>query len=412
MKIITFIMAVTANLFLFTSFTSVASGGHQEANHEELHDEAKKGPNNGKMLLDGDFALELTLFERGIPPEYRIYPTFHHKKVNVKEVSVTVTLTRLGGIVDKINFSAENDYLRGDMTVTEPHSFVVNIQAQYQGKSYQWQYDNFEGRVTIGHDMANQMEIETDIIGAKSLTETLTVYGKLTLAPNAQRHISARFPGLVKKLSVELGQQVKKGDHLLTIESDDSLQTYKIYSPISGLVTAQSIAQGEQTGTSNLLTITNTDNLIAELNVYPLDQTKVKIGAAMTLTNNENVSATSKLMDSLFTTNAQQAKIYRAKVDNRSQAFAVGQFITAQVAVNNFEVPLAVHQNALQAFRDFTVVYQKIGNQYEVRMLELGRKAGPWVEVLSGITAGSEYVIGNSYLIKADIDKAGAAHDH
>ena len=68
--------------------------------------------------------------------------------------------------------------------------------------------------------------------------------------------------------------------------------------------------------------------------------------------------------------------------------------------------------DGLQGFRDFTVVYAKVGDQYEVRMLEIGRKAGPWVEVLSGITLGTEYVALNSYLIKADIEKSGASHDH
>jgi len=34
------------------------------------------------------------------------------------------------------------------------------------------------------------------------------------------------------------------------------------------------------------------------------------------------------------------------------------------------------------------------------------------VEVLSGLQPGQRYVTGNSYLIKADILKSGASHDH
>jgi membrane fusion protein, heavy metal efflux system len=29
-----------------------------------------KGPNNGRMLKDGPFAIELAIFETGVPPEY------------------------------------------------------------------------------------------------------------------------------------------------------------------------------------------------------------------------------------------------------------------------------------------------------------------------------------------------------
>jgi cobalt-zinc-cadmium efflux system membrane fusion protein len=45
-------------------------------------------------------------------------------------------------------------------------------------------------------------------------------------------------------------------------------------------------------------------------------------------------------------------------------------------------------------------------------MLELGRQDEEWVEVLGGLNAGDVYVTENSYLVKADIDKDSAAHDH
>jgi cobalt-zinc-cadmium efflux system membrane fusion protein len=45
-------------------------------------------------------------------------------------------------------------------------------------------------------------------------------------------------------------------------------------------------------------------------------------------------------------------------------------------------------------------------------MLDLGRMDSEHAEVLSGLDAGATYVTGNSYLIKADIEKSGASHDH
>ena len=75
-------------------------------------------------------------------------------------------------------------------------------------------------------------------------------------------------------------------------------------------------------------------------------------------------------------------------------------------------VPLAVKRTGLQTFRDFTVVYAQIGDEYEVRMLELGRQDDEWIEVLGGLEAGTRYVTTNSYLVKADIEKAGAVHEH
>jgi len=100
-------------------------------------------------------------------------------------------------------------------------------------------------------------------------------------------------------------------------------------------------------------------------------------------------------------------------ISNLSQnEFTAGSFVTAQIEVATIDVPLAVKRTGLQAFRDFTVVYAKVGEQYEVRMLELGRHDGEWIEVLGGLKPGTEYVSQNSFILKADIEKSGASHDH
>ena len=37
--------------------------------------EPEKDPHRGRMLRDGDFALELSIFETGVPPEFRVWLT-------------------------------------------------------------------------------------------------------------------------------------------------------------------------------------------------------------------------------------------------------------------------------------------------------------------------------------------------
>ena len=71
-------------------------------------------------------------------------------------------------------------------------------------------------------------------------------------------------------------------------------------------------------------------------------------------------------------------------------------------------VPLA----ALQRFRDWDVVFVRFGDDYEIRPLELGRRDGVNVEVLGGLKAGDPVVVEQSYIVKADIEKSGASHDH
>ena len=107
-----------------------------------------------------------------------------------------------------------------------------------------------------------------------------------------------------------------------------------------------------------------------------------------------------------------QTVVARVLLDNTDQKLRPGQMVNASIIVASREVPLAVKVSGLQAFRDFTVVFALVGDTYEVRMLELGQQDGDKVEVLGGIEPGERYVSENSFLIKADIDKSGASHDH
>ncbi len=39
----------------------------------EAAEAAARGPNNGRLLAEGDFVLELAIFETGVPPEFRAW---------------------------------------------------------------------------------------------------------------------------------------------------------------------------------------------------------------------------------------------------------------------------------------------------------------------------------------------------
>jgi cobalt-zinc-cadmium efflux system membrane fusion protein len=107
-----------------------------------------------------------------------------------------------------------------------------------------------------------------------------------------------------------------------------------------------------------------------------------------------------------------QSVTARVALDNGDGRWALGTYVTATIQVAEFEVPLAVRRTGLQSFRDFTVVYAQFDDQYEVRMLELGRQDDEWAEVLGGLAPGTCYVTTNSYVLKADVEKSGASHDH
>ncbi|WP_049425751.1 efflux RND transporter periplasmic adaptor subunit, partial [Stenotrophomonas maltophilia] len=56
--------------------------------------------------------------------------------------------------------------------------------------------------------------------------------------------VTARFPGPVRSVRVGVGDQVRTGQVLATVESNLSLTTYTITAPINGVVMARTATVG------------------------------------------------------------------------------------------------------------------------------------------------------------------------
>jgi cobalt-zinc-cadmium efflux system membrane fusion protein len=404
-----------APLLLFTMLSSCGESANTEAKTPDAENAVtdERGPNNGILLRDGEFVLELAIFETGVPPEYRAWATVDNQAVDPDELDLNVQLTRLGGVVDDIDFVPTGDALRGDMVIYEPHSFSVSVTASYNGNTHRWSYDSFEGRTRIEPEVAEALGIETDIAGPAVIEETIPVYGRIVANSDGVSNVTARFDGKIETVAVALGDYVNVGDTLATIESNQSLTSSELLAPISGLITTRNASGGESTAGRVLFTITDTSTVWADLAVFPADLPRISVGERVTintpLTDTPIIGSIARILPE---TASNQAVTARVVLDNPDGSLRAGTWVQAEINIAEHEVPLAVRREGLQAFRDFTVVYAQIGDQYEVRMLDLGRQSAEWVEVLGGLNPGTRYVTENSYILKADVEKDGASHDH
>lgn len=393
------------------SIGTVAEGDRnpgQEAT-EQQEQPAVKGPNNGKLLHDGDLTLELAIFERGVPPEYRAWITRNGQAV--ENAQLRVTLTRLGGQEDVFAFRKHDDYWLGDGVVTEPHSFDVAVNLQLDGNSHHWQWQSYEGRVEIAADVAQKVGIRTAVAGPGSIERHVQVYGRLVTPPDQSATLRARFPGIVTDVRVTVGDRVNKGEVLAVIESNASLQRYEVRAPLTGVVRTRTVSVGETAGDSPIFTLISNDTFWAELKIFPGQREAVKPGQIVHIRHNKHLHE-SQLKSITSTSDEAPFVVARAMLSNDSGDMEPGDLVVGQVDVEKIDVPLAVENRALQGFRDWTVVFIEVGDTYEIRPLALGRSDGRLTEVLDGLNTGDHYVVENSYLIKADIEKSGASHDH
>ena len=147
-----------------------------EDKHNLHHEELEKGPNGGKMFRNGDFAVEVTIYENGVSPQFRVYTYDDDKLLDSSKVDLTIELNRLDGEVNHFSFKPQDNILVGDGVVTEPHSFDVVITAEYGGKTYKWDFESYEGRTKISEEAALEGGIKTQKAGSAIINQ----YAKLT----------------------------------------------------------------------------------------------------------------------------------------------------------------------------------------------------------------------------------------
>ncbi|MBJ7439333.1 MAG: efflux RND transporter periplasmic adaptor subunit [Sphingopyxis sp.] len=380
----------------------------------EHDDTAAEGPNGGRLLKSGDFAVEVTIFEDGEKPRFRLYPTKAGKPVDPKSVRLAITLTRLGGDVSRIAFIPQGKFLASQSFIEEPHSFAVEVVAIEGSKHHVWKYASPEGRTRITAEAAKAGGIEAAVAGPASIGETRELFGTVELDPSARSEIRGQFPGRVVSVTKQVGDSVARGQLLARIESSESLQIYPVYATVGGVIAERNANPGDVTGDRALYVVTNPGATTVVFNIFPRDLGVIRPGMPIDVQTQDGKDIAQATLGGYLPEGNKEAgtALVRAAVPNRSGALRPGMALRGRVTVGAVTVPLAVRTEAIQPFRDFKVVYANYGQDYEVRMLQLGRSSPEWTEVLSGLKPGTPYVTKGSFLVRADIEKSGASHDH
>jgi len=462
---------------------------HSEESYEE---EFERGPHRGRLLTNEAFKLEVTIYERGVPPQFRIYAYENKKEIPPQDIKATIELHRLGGRRDTFQLEPKGNYLGSDKVVEEPHSFDVKVLAKFKGKDYQWEYSQVEGRVELSPEVVEESRIEILTAGPQTIKTILELPGEIVLNKDKVAHVVPRLSGIVKEVFKNLGDEVKKGELIAVIESREladfksehlatkkklelaeatfereknlwekkisaeqdfllarqalaeakielqkatqklislglaasdleklsenmDLTRYEIRAPFDGSIIEKHIALGEAIEEdADIFAIADLSTLWGEIIVYEKDLGVVKIGQEVTVKSKVlNLEAQGKI-SYIGPLIGEETRTVKARVDieNPNGEWRPGLFVTVQLVQEEVRVPVAMATDAIQTYRDWSVVFVQYGDFFEVRPLELGRSDGKWVEVLSGLSEGEKYAARNSFILKAELGKAGASHDH
>lgn len=272
-----------------------------------------------------------------------------------------------------------------------------------------------KGRVELDGEELKNSGIIIEEAGAVKLKTKLRLFGKIN--PNEDRlsHVMPRYPGLVKRVNKRLGEQAGKDELLAVVESNESLKQYEIKSELAGTVVEKHIVLGEFIDTEQkIYTIADLSAVWVDLNVYRQDFPKLKVGQKLII---EAPGLSQKIEGAIsyispFGAESTQTMLARAEIANPDGILRPGLFVSADLVLDEQEVDVAVKESAIQTLEEHEVVFVQEGDSFEARPVKFGRRDGEWIEVLSGILPGESYAATNSFILKAQISKGEASHEH
>jgi cobalt-zinc-cadmium efflux system membrane fusion protein len=290
--------------------------------------------------------------------------------------------------------------------------------AHEQGEAEHAAHDEGEtehaDHTTIVKDTADQVGIRTAPVAAGVIRDAHEVQGLLTPVEGRHARIRARFPGPVQSVRVSVGDTVKAGQALAVIESNVSLSPYEVTAPFAGTVLNVEVGMGDLAGDQPIFELADLSSLWVDMHLFGSDAQHITPGLPVQITRlSDGAQATTKL-DRILpgTATASQSTVARATIRNADGRWRPGTAVRARVTVSERHAALVVPATALQAMESAAVVFIRTGDTYTARPVRVGERDADNVEVLEGLKSGEEVVVEQSYLIKADIEKTSAAHEH
>ncbi len=271
-----------------------------------------------------------------------------------------------------------------------------------------------EGKTEIAPDGAKKAGISIEKAAPVMIGKVIPLTGRITINQNAKAEVRARFPGIVRSVKANLGEQVKKGQVLAVVESNESLKDYNVTAPIDGTILARNTNLGDVANGEPLFTIADLSTVWAKFHIFPKDADMVAAQQSVRVHTLDEGKEQDATISMLFPTAdaLSQTLVAIVPMDNKNSMWRPGTTIEGDVTVSQKQVSLAVRESALQSMEDQTVVFVKMGDSYEMKPVKTGVSDGRYIEITSGLNAGQSYVSEGSFVIKADILKSGAAHEH
>jgi cobalt-zinc-cadmium efflux system membrane fusion protein len=196
-----------------------------------------------------------------------------------------------------------------------------------------------------------------------------------------------------------------------------------VHAPLAGQVTEREVTLGELVSPEreHLLIVADLTTLWIQADVPEARLKGMKNGAAarvaLAALPDEKVDGAVSYVAQTVDPATRTAKV-RIEVKNGRGDLKPGMFATAEITSgggDKDETFLAVPDEAVQTVEGGPAVFVPVEgeeNTFAKRSVTVGKAIGGWVPVTSGLKEGERIVTTGTFILKAELGKSGAAHEH
>lgn len=369
-----------------------AGDDHAHSEGERTHAEEASGTAN-RVVMDDAAATSAGIEIATAGPATIVSAIALQGEIQFDQDRVAHVIPRLAGVVVKSVRNLGDTVKRGDLLAVIESQALADLKSEYLAAQTRLQL----ARTTFDREKRlweEKISAEQDYLASRTAL--------------AEAEITYRTVG--QKL-------LALGVHRASISpaTREDLTRFEIRAPIDGVVIEKHLALGEAVGEDpTIFVIADLSHVWAEMIVYPKDLATVKLGQRVTVRAsalNAEATGTISYVGPLVGEQTRSAKA-RATLKNPDQRWRPGLFVTIDVVQGEAQVPVAVSADAVQTMGDAPVVFVRSGDTFEARPVDLGRSDGRQLEVTKGLAPGDRYAATNSFVLKAELGKAGASHAH
>jgi len=275
-----------------------------------------------------------------------------------------------------------------------------------------------EGGLELSPEMAEKIGVTVQEAEGGTIAKTVVFPAEIKLNRDRAAAVSPRYASIVRQVFAEIGDVVRKGDVLASLENRETMAVYTVAAPLDGIIISKDLAVGETAGADKaLFEVADLSSVWADISIFPKYQHFIRKGMPIEFVAHDG-HATRGKVKYISPIISPETRTFNARcvLEGADEDFTPGAFVRARINVESANVSVAVEREAVQTLDGETIIFVPGDHGFLALDVELGLADDHSVEIKSGLKPGDPYVAVGAFSLKAQMVTSGmdphAGHGH